>query len=85
VVIDGLDWKDTPGDGVRYLEEQGDPYSLVGNDQSGRVGIDLGVAGPPETFVVDGSGRVRYKQVGPVTAEDWEHTIAPLMARLRAG
>jgi cytochrome c biogenesis protein CcmG/thiol:disulfide interchange protein DsbE len=84
VPIDGLDWKDEAAAGAKYLDGQGDPYERVGNDRSGRAGIDLGVAGVPETFVVDGHGVVRYKQVGPIAPEDWENTIGPLMARLRA-
>jgi len=84
VSIDGLDWKDEPADGRKYLVEQGDPYRLTGNDKSGRVGIDLGVAAVPETFVVDRRGRVRYKQIGPITPDDWSDTIKPLMDRLRA-
>jgi cytochrome c biogenesis protein CcmG/thiol:disulfide interchange protein DsbE len=85
VAIDGLDWKDRAADGARYLAAQGDPYGQVGNDESGRAGIDLGVTGAPETFVVDGRGRVRYKQVGPITQEDWERTLGPLLRRLEAG
>ncbi|HEX4741812.1 MAG TPA: DsbE family thiol:disulfide interchange protein [Caulobacteraceae bacterium] len=83
VPIDGLDWKDKSADAEKYLTQQGDPYQRVGNDESGRAGIDLGVAGVPETFVVDGHGRVRYKQVGPITPDDWTRTIQPLMERLR--
>ena len=84
VAIDGLDWKDAPAKGARYLVEQGDPYQLAGNDESGRAGIDLGVAGVPETFLVDRAGSVRYKHIGPISPEDWERTIKPLMERLRA-
>jgi cytochrome c biogenesis protein CcmG/thiol:disulfide interchange protein DsbE len=84
VPIDGLDWKDEPSDGRKYLIDQGDPYRLAGNDRTGRAGIDLGVAGVPETFVVDSRGRVRYKQIGPITPDDWTNKIKPLMDRLRA-
>ncbi len=84
VVIDGLDWKDNAADGAKYLAENGDPYARVGSDRSGRTGIDLGVAAVPETFVVDGAGVVRYKQIGPISAKDWEETIGPLMERLGA-
>ncbi len=84
VPIDGLDWKDAPADGRRYLTEQGDPYRLAGNDSSGRAGIDLGVAAVPETFLIDRHGRVRYKQIGPISPQDWDGTIKPLMDRLRA-
>jgi len=82
--IAGLDWKDEAADGAKYLAGNGDPYDLVGNDRSGRAGIDLGVAGVPETFVIDGRGAVRYKVIGPISAQDWERTIKPLMERLRA-
>ncbi len=84
VPIDGLDWKDQPADGQKYLAEQGDPYRLTGNDLSGRAGIDLGVAAVPETFVVDRRGRVRYKVIGPISPDDWAGTIKPLMDKLRA-
>lgn len=83
VPIDGLDWKDEVADARRYLTDQGDPYRLAGNDKSGRAGIDLGVAGVPETFVVDGKGRVRYKHIGPISPDDWVGTIRPLMEKLR--
>jgi cytochrome c biogenesis protein CcmG/thiol:disulfide interchange protein DsbE len=84
VPVEGLDWKDEAVDGARYLAQNGDPYALVGNDRTGRAGIDLGVAGVPETFVVDKKGRVRYKHIGPIAPEDWAQTIKPLMDRLRA-
>jgi cytochrome c biogenesis protein CcmG/thiol:disulfide interchange protein DsbE len=84
VPIDGLDWKDKAEAGAAYLIDNGDPYARVGNDQPGRAGIDLGVAGVPETFIVDRRGRVRYKQIGPIAPDDWSRTIAPLMERLRA-
>jgi cytochrome c biogenesis protein CcmG/thiol:disulfide interchange protein DsbE len=84
VPIDGLDWKDEPAAGRQYLINEGDPYQRTGNDQSGRAGIDLGVAAVPETFVVDGRGRVRYKVIGPISPDDWTGTIKPLMDKLRA-
>ena len=84
VVIQGLDWKDDAGDAARYLTDNGDPYIKAGNDKTGRTGIDLGVAGVPETFVVDRKGRVRYKIIGPIEADDWENTIKPLLQRLRS-
>jgi cytochrome c biogenesis protein CcmG/thiol:disulfide interchange protein DsbE len=55
----------------------------VGNDRSGRTGIDLGITGVPETFIVDGTGKVRYKHIGPIAPEDWTGTLKPLMDRLR--
>jgi cytochrome c biogenesis protein CcmG/thiol:disulfide interchange protein DsbE len=61
----------------------GDPYSRTGADDEGRVAIDWGVYGVPETFVVDKSGRIAYKQVGPITPDVLEHTLLPLIERLR--
>jgi cytochrome c biogenesis protein CcmG/thiol:disulfide interchange protein DsbE len=84
VPIAGLDWKDKAVDGAQYLHDNGDPYAKVGNDASGRTGIDLGVTGVPETFIVDRYGKVRYKQVGPIAPEDWKNTIKPLMDKLAA-
>ncbi len=84
VPIAGLDWKDKAVDGAQYLRDNGDPYGKAGNDSSGRAGIDLGVTGVPETFVVDRFGKVRYKQVGPIGPDDWKNTIKPLMDKLAA-
>ncbi len=84
VPIEGLDWKDNPAAGATYLAQAGDPYARVGSDPTGRAGIDLGVAAVPETFVVDGAGVIRYKHVGPISPDDWNKTLQPLMTRLRA-
>jgi cytochrome c biogenesis protein CcmG/thiol:disulfide interchange protein DsbE len=84
IPVVGLDWKDEAADGARYLSENGDPYTLAGNDRTGRAGIDLGVAAVPETFVVDRHGRVRYKQVGAIEPDDWTRKIKPLLDRLAA-
>lgn len=85
VPIYGIDWKDAPADGAAWLKTYGDPYRLVGNDQSGRLALDLGVSGAPETFIIDKTGTVRFKQVGPITPEIWRDQLAPLVARLEAG
>lgn len=84
VVIDGIDWRDEAADGAKWLGQYGNPYAHVGNDRMGRTGIDLGVTGAPETFIVDGKGRVRYKQIGPIDADTWNNTILPLMKKLRS-
>ncbi|MDB5422610.1 MAG: periplasmic protein thiol:disulfide oxidoreductase, DsbE subfamily [Phenylobacterium sp.] len=84
VIIHGLDWKDEPADGAAWLAQYGDPYRRAGNDRTGRAGIDLGVSGAPETFVVDRRGHVRYRQVGAITPKVWNETLGPLMAKLRA-
>ncbi|MFZ5718347.1 MAG: DsbE family thiol:disulfide interchange protein [Pseudomonadota bacterium] len=82
VAVHGLDWKEPPEAGARWLAENGDPYIRVGSDPSGRTGIELGVAGVPETFVVDKRGRVRYRHVGAVTPDVWDRKIGPLMEEL---
>jgi cytochrome c biogenesis protein CcmG/thiol:disulfide interchange protein DsbE len=83
VTIHGLNWQDRPGDGLRWLAEFGDPYARIGEDAAGRTGIELGVAGVPETFVIDKRGRVRYRHVGAVTPDVWRGKIEPLMEKLR--
>jgi cytochrome c biogenesis protein CcmG/thiol:disulfide interchange protein DsbE len=83
VPIYGLDWKDRPEDGRAYLEARGSPFRVVGSDPSGRAGIELGVTGTPETFVIDGRGIIRHRHMGPITAEVWEEELAPMLARLR--
>ena len=83
--IYGIDWKDDPADGARTLKMLGDPYVKVGNDQAGRLALDLGVTGAPETFVIDRTGRIRYKQVGPITPEVWQGKLAPMIAQLERG
>ena len=84
VILHGVDWKDTAEAGFGWLAQRGDPYVRVGNDQSGRTGIDMGVSAVPETFVVDKAGKVRYRHVGAISAEDWDRKIGPLMQKLRA-
>ena len=85
VALYGLDWKDRPEDGRAYLASRGNPFRAVGSDPSGRAGIELGVTGTPETFVIDGRGIIRHRHVGPITPEVWEETLRPMLARLRAG
>jgi cytochrome c biogenesis protein CcmG/thiol:disulfide interchange protein DsbE len=79
VPIIGLDYKDEPRAGMGWLTQNGDPYTLSVVDRDGRVGIDWGVYGVPETFVVDKAGTIRYKQIGPITAEALEKKILPLV------
>jgi cytochrome c biogenesis protein CcmG/thiol:disulfide interchange protein DsbE len=84
VRIDGIDWKEPPEAGRRYLAEAGDPYAHIGSDQSGRFALDLGVTGAPETFIIDRTGRIRFKQVGPITPEVWQNTISPIIAEIES-
>jgi len=83
VPIWGLNYKDQPADAVRWLKELDDPYSQIGSDLSGRVGIDWGVYGVPETFVIDGERRIVYKHIGVLTRMDWEEKIYPLIDSLK--
>ena len=84
VPVHGLNYKDKPEEAALWLDGMGDPYTRTGADTDGRVAIDWGVYGVPETFVVDGRGRIAFKQVGPMTPEILDWTILPLVARLRA-
>lgn len=83
VPIHGLDWKEEAAAGAQWLTDNGDPYIRVGSDPTGRTGIEFGVAGVPETFVIDKHGKVRYRHVGAVTPEVWETKLRPLMEELR--
>ena len=84
VPIVGLNYKDRREDGVAWLTKFGNPYALSAYDVDGRVGIDYGVYGAPETFVIDKQGIVRYKHIGPITPEALEKKILPLIKSLRA-
>jgi cytochrome c biogenesis protein CcmG, thiol:disulfide interchange protein DsbE len=83
VPIYGLNYKDERTDALGWLKSFGDPYTLSLADADGRVGIDYGVYGVPETFVIDREGVIRYKQIGPVTAETLEKKIIPLVRELQ--
>jgi cytochrome c biogenesis protein CcmG, thiol:disulfide interchange protein DsbE len=80
----GLNYKDAQPAAQKWLKELGNPYSLSIVDADGRVGIDLGVYGVPETFVIDKKGVVRYKHVGPVNEQAWREKIKPLLTKLEA-
>lgn len=82
VLIRGIDYKDKPEDAAAYLEENGNPYTGIGADRDGRVGIEWGTYGVPETYVIDRDGRIRYRHVGPLMPEDVEERILPILAEL---
>jgi len=84
VPILGLDYKDKNEDGEAWLRNGGDPYTLVATDADGRVGIDYGVYGVPETYLIDKQGVIRYKQIGAITHENLQQKILPLIAELQA-
>ncbi len=81
--IHGLDYKDRPEDAERWLSTHGDPYTRTGADLDGRVGIDWGVYGAPETFEIDADGHIAFKHIGRLTAEVVERTIIPLIDSLK--
>jgi cytochrome c biogenesis protein CcmG, thiol:disulfide interchange protein DsbE len=83
VPVHGLNYKDRADDAARWLDTMGDPYTRTGADLDGRVGIDWGVYGVPETFVVDAGGRVALKQIGAVTPRILDQTILPLVRKLQ--
>jgi cytochrome c biogenesis protein CcmG, thiol:disulfide interchange protein DsbE len=83
VPIYGLNYKDKQDDALRWLKQFGDPYALSIVDAEGRVGIDYGVYGVPETYVIDKAGVIRHKQIGPVTQDVLEKTILPLVKELQ--
>lgn len=84
VPIVGLDYKDERAKGLEWLNRMGNPYALSAFDVDGKVGIDYGVYGVPETFVIDKQGVIRYKQIGPITPEALEQKILPLIRKLNA-
>jgi cytochrome c biogenesis protein CcmG, thiol:disulfide interchange protein DsbE len=78
----GLNWKDKHEDAVAWLERFGDPYVASGVDRDGRVAIDFGVYGAPETYLIDREGVIRFKHTGPLTRAVIEEQILPLAAKL---
>jgi cytochrome c biogenesis protein CcmG/thiol:disulfide interchange protein DsbE len=84
VPIHGLNYKDEPDDAAGWLDALGDPYTRTGADLNGRVGVDWGVYGVPETFVIDKNGNIAYKHIGPISQQDWETKIHPLVVELQS-
>lgn len=85
VTVRGINYKDKPQDALNWLARNGDPYTSVGTDNDGRVAIDWGVYGVPETFLIDREGHIRFKHTGPLTPEAVEKQILPLVKELRKG
>jgi cytochrome c biogenesis protein CcmG, thiol:disulfide interchange protein DsbE len=83
VALIGLNYKDGRPEALRWLTRHGNPYDLSIVDADGRVGIDYGVYGVPETFVIDKQGVIRYKRIGPVTPDILKDEIAPLLGKLQ--
>ena len=85
VPVYGVNYKDEPADAVAFLEELGDPYTAIGADATARAGIDWGITGVPETFVIDGAGIVRMRYAGPITRAVATETILPAVEAARRG
>lgn len=83
VRIFGLNWKDDDALARQWLQQLGDPYTAVGVDKDGRVAIDWGVYGAPETFLIDAAGKVLYKHIAPLTPEVWEQEFLPRIRQAR--
>ncbi|MBI4190967.1 MAG: DsbE family thiol:disulfide interchange protein [Betaproteobacteria bacterium] len=83
VPIFGFNYKDRRDEALSWLKQLGDPYVLSIADRDGRVGIDYGVYGVPETFVIDKQGAIRYKQIGPITPDALKNKILPLVKELQ--
>lgn len=84
VALDGIAYKDKPEESRRFLDRLGNPFGHIGVDRDGTTAIDFGVYGVPETYVVDGTGHIRYRHVGPLTAEDVKEKILPLIGQITA-
>ena len=82
--IVGLNYKDTRDDALPWLARNGNPYQLIVYDADGRIGIDYGVYGVPETYVIDRKGVIRYKHIGPLTADVVQAKVEPLVKQLAA-
>ncbi|MEC5398390.1 DsbE family thiol:disulfide interchange protein [Uliginosibacterium sp. H1] len=85
VPIIGLDYKDQTPDALAWLQEHGDPYDVSIVDAEGRVGINFGVYGVPETFLIDQQGRIRFKHIGPLTRKVVDETLLPQIKALQNG
>ncbi len=85
VPIYGLNYKDQRPEALQWLQRLGDPYTASGFDADGRVGIDLGVYGLPETFLVDERGFIVHKRIGAISREIWENEFVPIIERLQSG
>ena len=80
--IVGIDYKDNSADAQRWIAELGNPYDEILVDEDGKAGVDLGVFGAPETYVVDKQGVIRYKYIGDLNQKVWDETIQPIIKSL---
>jgi cytochrome c biogenesis protein CcmG/thiol:disulfide interchange protein DsbE len=83
ISIVGLNYKDEASDAKQWLSYFGNPYTVVALDRKGKIGLEFGVYGVPESFVIDKKGIIRYKQIGPLTDEALDTIVLPLIEKLR--
>jgi cytochrome c biogenesis protein CcmG, thiol:disulfide interchange protein DsbE len=82
VRIIGIDYKDNHADALRWISQLGNPYEDIIVDEAGHLGLDLGVFGAPETYIVDSQGIIRYKHIGDLNQKVWDDIIKPIIAKL---
>ncbi|WP_420555516.1 DsbE family thiol:disulfide interchange protein [Roseovarius sp.] len=85
ITIYGVNYKDQPGNALKFLNELGDPYTAIGADETGRMALDWGLYGVPETYVIDGEGRVVLRFPGPITQRVMDSQIRPAIERAQGG
>lgn len=83
VTLAGINYKDKPADAARWLDRHGNPYARIGVDRDGEIAPEFGLYGVPETYLIDRAGRIRFKQVGPITKQVLEEKILPAIEALR--
>lgn len=81
----GLNYKDNRDDAKKYLQTMGNPFTAIIYDPQGKIGMQLGVYGTPETFVIDKKGIVRFKFIGPITLDSWQKVLSPQIKKILAG
>lgn len=85
VTVYGLNYKDEAEDAAQFINALGNPFTRLGADHKGRTGIDFGISGVPETFIIRGDGRIAYRHAGPLSPADMEDKILPILRQLRTG
>jgi len=83
VIIYGLNYKDNRTEAIQLLKEKGNPYDIILYDPSGETGMDFGVYGTPETFLIDANGIIRYKWIGPLNLSEWQKHFLPVLLQLQ--
>jgi cytochrome c biogenesis protein CcmG/thiol:disulfide interchange protein DsbE len=83
VPLYGLNYKDDRQQALKWLNDYGNPFQAVIYDPDGKAAVEWGITGTPESYVIDAQGIIRYKHTGPITHDDWQQTLWPLIKRLR--